>query len=359
MEDDRRARRFFLILLAVATLLVAIVIRPLGGALLVAAVLAGVIAPLHVRLTAKTGGRRAFSAGLSVFALALILLGPLIALATLFFKEGDAGLKFVSQIAQGDSMTHLLSKLPHSLEPVARKALAGISNIDQVTESVLRAGGEKAAATIWAAASATGSLLFQAAMMLVALYFFLMEGDQLLSWLDDALPLRPGQTRELFVEFKKVSYSVIVSEVITAAVQALAALVGYLISHVPHPVFFAAVTFLIAFVPAIGAASVCLLAAAILYLSGHPSWSLFLALWGLFVVGLVDNVLKPFLVKAGIDEMRIGVVFFSLIGGLSAFGAIGLVIGPVVVALFLTLVRIYRRDYAGLPVQSVQPTNDR
>jgi len=351
MEDDRRARRLFLILLAIATLLVAIVIRPLAGALLVAAVLAGVMWPLHARLAARMGGRRALSAGLFVLALALVLAGPVVVLATVLLKEGDEGLKFISGLARGASVNGLLAKLPQSFESVARQALERLSDVDQVVEGVLRAGRGKAAATIWAAASATGSMLFHAAMMLIALYFFLVEGDQLLSWLDDALPLRPGQTRELFAEFKKVSVSVIVSAVITAAAQALAAFAGYLIGHVPQPVFFAAVTFLVAFVPAIGAASVCLFAAAILYLSGHPSWSLFLALWGIFVVGLVDNVLKPFLVKAGM-EMRMGVVFFSLIGGLGAFGAIGLVIGPLVVALFLTLVRIYRRDFAAPAVES-------
>jgi predicted PurR-regulated permease PerM len=72
--------------------------------------------------------------------------------------------------------------------------------------------------------------------------------------------------------------------------------------------------------------------------------SLFLALWGVVVVGLVDNVIKPLLIKAGM-EMRSAVVFFSLIGGLAAFGAIGLIVGPLVVALFLALLRIYRRDF--------------
>jgi len=347
-EDDRRARRFFLLLLATAALLVATVLRPLAGALLVAAVLAGVIWPLYARLAAKMGGRRALSAGLFVVAVALVLVGPLVGLVTVLLKEGNEGLKFVSQIARGESVTQLLSRLPHPVESVARQALARVLDIDQLAENILRASGGRAASTLWGAASATGSMIFQSAMMLIALYFLLVEGDQVLSWLDEALPLRPGQTRELFGEFKKVSLSVIVSAVITAAVQALAALVGYFIGHVPHPIFFAALTFLVAFVPAIGAASVCLVAAAIVYLSGHPSWSLFLALWGMFVVGLVDNVLKPFLVKAGM-EMRVGVVFFSLIGGLSAFGAIGLIIGPLAVALFLTLVRMYRRDF-GAPV---------
>jgi hypothetical protein len=111
-----------------------------------------------------------------------------------------------------------------------------------------------------------------------------------------------------------VSYSVIISAVITSGVQALAGLLGYLISRVPHPLFFATVTFFTAFVPTLGAASVCVFAAGILFVTGHPYRSLFLALWGVVVVGLVDNVIKPLLIKAGM-EMRSAVVFFALIGG--------------------------------------------
>jgi predicted PurR-regulated permease PerM len=199
-------------------------------------------------------------------------------------------------------------------------------------------------AAVWAALSATGSFVFAAAMMLIALFFFLVQGDELVSWLDDTSPLRPGQTRELLAEFKKVSFSVIASSIITSGVQASAALIGFFITRVPHPIFFATVTFFVAFIPALGAASVCLFAAGILYLTGHPYWSLVLAVWGVVVVGLVDNVIKPFLIKAGM-EMRSAVVFFSLIGGLAAFGAIGLIVGPLVVALFLALLRIYRRDF--------------
>ena len=71
--------------------------------------------------------------------------------------------------------------------------------------------------------------------------------------------------------------------------------------------------------------------------------ALFLALWGLLVVGMVDNVVKPLLVKRGMN-MHGGLVFFSLLGGLSAFGTVGLIAGPLVVSFFLALVRIYQRD---------------
>jgi predicted PurR-regulated permease PerM len=72
--------------------------------------------------------------------------------------------------------------------------------------------------------------------------------------------------------------------------------------------------------------------------------AIFLALWSLIVVGLIDNVIKPYLIKGGV-QMAGAVVFFSLIGGLAAFGMVGLIIGPLAVALFLALLRMYQRDF--------------
>jgi predicted PurR-regulated permease PerM len=112
---------------------------------------------------------------------------------------------------------------------------------------------------------------------------------------------------------------------------------------VPHALFFTGVTFLVAFIPAIGAGTVCLGVALIMFLTGHPYAALLLAIWGLTVVALVDNLVKPLLIKAGL-QMNGAVVFFSLIGGLAAFGGVGLLMGPLIVALLLSLLRMYQRD---------------
>jgi predicted PurR-regulated permease PerM len=348
MADDRTARRFFVVLFSGTLLLLGLLVRPLANALFLAAVLAGVVAPVHARLATKLRGRSRLAAGILVVAAVVVLAGPLVALAAFLLKEGNEALEFVAKAVRSDSVARLVARLPESLERVVTAALSRLQDVNQMLERQIHAQGGKAAATVWAAISATGSVIFGAVMMLIAFYFFLVDGDELVSWLDDLLPLRPGQTRELLAEFKKVSYSVIVAAVITSGVQALAALLGYLISRVPHPLFFATVTFFVAFVPALGAASVCLFSAGILFVTGHPYMSLFLALWGVVVVGLVDNVVKPLLIKAGM-EMRSAVVFFALIGGLASFGAVGLIIGPLVVALFLALVRIYRRDFRSQP----------
>jgi predicted PurR-regulated permease PerM len=218
------------------------------------------------------------------------------------------------------------------------------ANLDQTVERQFSAQGGKAAQAVGAAVAATGSFLFQAAMMLIALFFLLAHGDACVEWLDNVSPLKKGQTRELLSEFKRVSYSVVVSTLITAGVQASAALVGYYIARVPHPLFFGAVTFFVAFIPAFGAGGVCLTLAALLWLTGHPYMALFLAIWGLTVVALVDNIVKPFLIKRGM-ELHGAIVFFSLVGGLLALGAIGLLVGPLIVSLFLALLRIWHRDF--------------
>jgi predicted PurR-regulated permease PerM len=182
------------------------------------------------------------------------------------------------------------------------------------------------------------------AMMFIAIYFLLVQGDDLVSWLDRVSPFGLGRMQELLHEFRAVSLAVVVSSLITSAVQALAALLGFLVTGVPHPLFFAAVAFVFAFIPAVGAAAVCLSAAGILFLGGHPSGALMLAIWALFVVGLADNIVLPFLVKSGL-HMNGGVILFALLGGIGAFGVLGIFLGPLSVTLFLALLRIYRRDF--------------
>jgi len=130
---------------------------------------------------------------------------------------------------------------------------------------------------------------------------------------------------------------VLSSLVLTALVQSAAATVGYVIARVPHSVFFGLLTFVAAFIPSVGTTIVALPVALLMLALGHPWAALFLALWGLVIVGLVDNVVKPLLIKGGV-QIDAAVLFFSLIGGLALFGAAGLIVGPLAVVLFVSVV---------------------
>ncbi len=341
---ERPAPRFFLALILISTLLLVLVIAPVAKELLLAAVLAGVLWPVQQWLTRHLRSRRGVAAGLITFAVILLLLGPIAMFATFVIRDGADGVRFVSEAVRSDDVARLVDHLPASARDAVHDAIDRMpKDVSEVMGGVDDRGGE-AASTVGKALVATGSVLFHAVLMLIALFFLLVRGHELVGWLDSVSPLRPGQTLELLMTFRRVSFAVIVSAGVTAGVQAAAALVGFWISGVPSPFFFTLVTFFLAFIPAIGAAVVCLFAALLLLVTGHAYLAAFLAAWGLVVVGLVDNLVKPLLIRRGMEIHGV-IVFFALIGGLAAFGAIGLLLGPLLVALFLAMLRMYHRDY--------------
>jgi predicted PurR-regulated permease PerM len=342
------ARRFLFALLIASLALVAWVAWPLATALLLAGVLAVVLAPLQRRLVRWLGGRRGIAAGILVLAVLFLIVGPLLGLAAVLVKEAVDGVKFIQETVRSEGVTGLVQKLPGPFDDWAHRALERLGDLGALVQKHATEQGARAASAVAAAVLATGTLVFELVMMLIALFFLLVSGRDFVGWLDSVSPLRPGQTRELAAEFKKVSYAVIVATVVTAAVQAIVAFIGYLIAKVPHPVFFGTLTFFVALIPAIGAAGVCLFAALILLATGHPYMSLFLAVYGVVVVGLIDNIVKPFLIKGEL-EMGGAVVFFALIGGIATFGMPGVLIGPLAVATFLALLRMYRRDFISGP----------
>jgi len=336
--------RFFLALMIVATVLLALVIMPVAKELLLAAVFAGMLWPVQQWTSKKLRGRRALAAGVLTTAVIVLLLGPVAAIVTFVVRDGADGVRFVSDAVHSDDVATLVDYLPTSARDVVKDGIERLPrDLSGVLAQVDDRSGETAT-TVGKALAATGSFAFHTVLMLIALFFLLVRGHEAVRWLDGVSPLPRGQTLELLTMFRRVSVAVIASAGITAAVQALAALGGFLIAGVPNPLFFTLLTFFLAFVPAIGAASVCLFASLLLLVTGHPYMAGFLAVWGVVVVGLVDNLVKPLLIRRGL-EIHGAVVFFALIGGLATFGAIGLLLGPLLVAFFLALLRMYHRDY--------------
>jgi predicted PurR-regulated permease PerM len=345
MAPETKAPRFFLLLLAGAAVLLALVLDRVAGELLLAAVLAGVLWPVQRWLAGRLGDRPNLAAGLLTIGVIVLLVGPAAGLIAVVLKDGGDGLAFLAHTAKSPAVAELIARLPEAAQRVAHETIAAMPRDLGDAMGLVGQQGEAAATAVSAAVAATGTLVFDATLTLIALFFMLVHGRDLVHWLDSVSPLRPGQTHELLAMFKQVSYAVVVATVITSAVQAAAALIGYLIARVPNPTFFTMATFFMAFIPAVGAAVVCLVCAGLLVLTGHPYLAIFLAVWGVVVVGLVDNVVRPLLIRRGM-EIHGAVMFFALIGGLAAFGALGLVIGPIAISLMLALIRIYHRDYS-------------
>jgi len=334
------SRLFNIGLVLASLILLGMMLVPFGSALFLAAVLAGSLLGIHDRLAGRLRGRTGIAAGLLTFLLVMAIVGPLASLGAVAISEASQGIDYVSRALRVGGLHELTTRLPENLRGPADRVVDSMPDpthlIDTLTES-----GRSAAAAFGGVLTATGRVLFMALVMLVAFFFFLTNGRELVSWLEKVVPLAPGQFRSLMAEFRKVTRAVLISSVATALVQALAALIGFLIARVPQALFFGMVTFVAALIPIGAAGAVSIILAVTLLLGGRTGAGIFLLIWGLLVVGTIDNFVKPIFIRGDV-ELHGAVVFFALLGGLAAFGPVGIIAGPLVVAFFVAITRMQR-----------------
>jgi predicted PurR-regulated permease PerM len=343
---DRTSRYILVGLVLLSLGLLALVVYPFASALLFAAVLAGAFHPWMERLSTRWGDRRQTAAVVLSTAVALLLVLPVAALTVSVGRQVVEGVGYVRDTLRTGGLPALVAKVPAPLRPTAERALDRLlpeGQGEQQIEELAAAQTTRATAAVGGIIKTTSNVLLQTALMLVAFFLLLVDGPQLVDWLSRVVPLKPGQTREILRDFRNTSVAVLVSSIATAGVQTAVAVVGYILFGVPQPVFFAAVTFVVAFIPAVGATAVALLCALLLLVTGHPPQALGLALWGAILVGFSDNIVKPMLMR-GRMEVHGGLIFFALLGGMATFGPVGLVAGPLILSFFLAVVRMCRHE---------------
>ena len=178
----------------------------------------------------------------------------------------------------------------------------------------------------------------------ITMFFLFLDGRALLKRVMQLTPLSNKYDKLIWMKFRDVSYSSIVATFITSFVQAVTAMIAFFIVGIP--VFIAGVLiFLFSFVPYIGTAFVWLPIGLYLLIVGEVWQGIFILLWGGIIISLVDNFLRPYLIKnkAKVHPM---IIFFSIFGGLVLFGIWGVVFGPLIVSLALTLLHIYELEYS-------------
>ena len=329
---------FHLTLVYASLALLLAVVFPLWKPLLVAAVLAATLSPWHDWLSARLRGRRALAAGLLLAGLILLVLLPLGWIVSVAVRETLSGIDFVRGVLQQGGPEAFLEYLPRWMSGPLKNVLNDFSTSASEVAGWIAQRSASTAAAVTTAVGATAQAVVNVVFLLIAFYFFLLGGRRLVRWIADVSP-SPGETLAIAEQLARGSRSVLSSLFLTALAQAVTATIGYVIARVPHPVFFGLLTFLAAFIPSVGTTLVALPVALLMLALGHPWAALFLALWAVVVVGLIDNVVKPLLIKGGV-QLDAAVLFFALIGGLALFGATGLIVGPLAVVLFVTVAKL-------------------
>jgi predicted PurR-regulated permease PerM len=335
-------KSFLTILMVLAVAMVTAVFLPLWHPFLVAAVVAGATFGAQSWLTALLRGHRYLAAAVLSLVVSVLILLPLSVLVVVGIQQLLATVGWVRRTLREGGFEQMIVGLPESIQPMARRAVRAIpENAGELLGTLTRNGD--LAGDVAAGLSTVSSIVLSFALMVIALFFFLADGKKLIGWLSTYAPLSRAERTEFLDDMRSISRTLLGANLGTGIAQSLVATIGYLIVNLPQPALFALLTFVTSFVPSVGTSIVLLPVSAVLLITGKTWQGIFLAAWGIALVTNVDNLLRPYLTRGRL-RLHGAAVFFSFVGGVTAFGPIGLLAGPMALAFFVSCVRVWRRS---------------
>jgi predicted PurR-regulated permease PerM len=324
------------------------IFEPLWATIGWAAVLAFLLHPLHERLTTRFKGRAAMSAGLLTALTPFFVMAPIAFLGVVFARQVASILSTMSKTTL--TYPDLLARLDTT--PVIGGAVRWVRDAVPITAEQINGWVMDGTQTVLkSAASMGGSIalgimgsLFGFFMMLFLLFFLLRDGRLMLRRLIQFIPMEPRPRGQLVAYLGDVTRAVVFGSVATALIQGAFAGIGFALVDLPSPVVFGVLATLAAFLP-VGSAIV--LVPAVLYLMFEGRWgaAIFLGVWSAGV-GVMDNFLRPYLTSKQAEVSTLA-VFVGAIGGASAFGVLGLVIGPVLLGFMAALLQFAEKGVVG------------
>jgi predicted PurR-regulated permease PerM len=342
----------FLLLVIAVSLAFAWILWPFFGAVFWATILAIMFAPLYRRLSRSMRYKRTLAALATVMIILMIVILPLTLVTALLFQEGFSVYERIQsgELNIGRYFQQVFGVLPAWVTGLLDRF--GLTNLGVMQER-LSSGLMKASQFLAAQALTIGQNTFDFIVnlfiVLYLLFFLLRDGDGLSKRIRDAIPLSAEQKRDLFNKFITVIRATVKGNIVVAVVQgALGGLIFGLLG-VRAPVLWAVVMALLSLLPAVGSAMIWVPVAIYFLVIGAMWQGIVLLVYGVLVIGLVDNVLRPILVGKD-TKMPDYVVLIATLGGMAIFGLNGFVIGPVIAAMFIAAWDNFSASRSGIQI---------
>jgi predicted PurR-regulated permease PerM len=334
-------------LLAVLLYLVWQIVAPLWQPLVAAALLGALLAPVNARLTRRLGGRAQLASALTTFGVVVLVLLPIVAIGGAVASQAGQLLQQIdTRSLQPDHLD--LGRYPFLERPLQWIETTADVSLSQIEGWVVN-GAKRLLETL---ASSGGAVMLGAigtlirfVLTLFVLFFVLRDGQFVAGKVLQALPIEARLRQRLWRHLIDVTRAVFMGIGATAVAQGVLLGIGFAITGLPSPLVFAVLGTLFALVPVVGTAIVWVPATLWLLAQGHPGYAVFMVIWCTLVVGIVDNLLRPILISGRVEVPTLA-VFVGVMGGLSAFGFIGLFVGPIVLGLLVALFRFTTEDLA-------------
>ena len=200
-------------------------------------------------------------------------------------------------------------------------------------------------------------IIVGAAIMMISLFFFLLDGPRMIAAVKFLSPLDDQHEQELLDEFNRVSRAVVLATLLSAIAQGLLAGIGFYFAGLQSVFLLMLLTTALALVPFVGAAAVWVPACLWLYfVDGRLAAAILLAIYGMAIISMVDNLIKPFILH-GQSHLHPLLALLSVLGGVSALGPIGILVGPMVVVFLQTLLKILQREMTAMDQERISKSD--
>ncbi|RJF95303.1 AI-2E family transporter [Noviherbaspirillum saxi] len=337
MNNPQLQHKTFLLLLIVVSIAFGWILLPFYGAVFWAAVLAILFAPFYKQLLSSMRGRRNLAALTTLVLCLLIVIFPLSVITASLLREGAA---IYQQIRSGElDFGAYFQQIMDALPPwivswLERLGLTDIFSLqDRLSEAVAQ-GSQTIATQAFSIGQNTFDFIVSFGIMLYLLFFLLRDGVALSARIKQAIPLSSEHKRNLVGKFTTVIRATVKGNIAVAATQGALGGVMFWFLGIQGAVLWGVLMAFLSLLPAVGAALIWAPVAIFFLLTGAIWQGVTLIAFGVVVIGLVDNILRPLLVGKD-TQMPDYVVLISTLGGMALFGLNGFVIGPAIAALFI------------------------
>lgn len=316
------------------------VLQPFLSAMLFAGVLAIATWPLFRRLQRAVGGNATLAASTMLILIVVLVIVPITLLSVAAAEQIPPLLNLIrSGLQDGLHAPAALKNLPvigERLHAQLESLLIDRAQWSALLQKFLEPAGRASLAFV----KVLGDGILQLVLVAFIVFFYYRDGDRIVALLRRVSDRLSGRlSGEVLQIVTDTTRSVFIGIVGTAAAQAAVALIGFLIAGVPGAIMLSVATFVLSVVP-MGPVLVWGGAAIWLYARGETGWAIFMLVWGAVVISSIDNFVKPILIARG-STLSLGMIFLGVLGGVIAFGFIGVILGPVLLALGIALGRAW------------------
>lgn len=307
-----------------------------------AAVFSILFYPLYERLLTRIK-RKGITSAIVCFLIVVLIIAPLAYLFVALVNEAVMAVGKINEMYKSGKLQELLDVNIPLLNTMSEKLadyfdLSKVDFSELAKDAVNKVSGTVVSQTTWLIANFTKAI-FYFALMVFTMYYFFKEGETIICKLKRLVPMTVQQVNITFSQLRDIIQATMYGGLAIALLQGIMGGIMFWAVGIPSPVFWGAIMAFLSIVPLVGAFLVYVPAGLLLIISGSYVKGLMVILIGSIVISQVDNVIRPFLI-AGKTAMHPLLLFFCILGGIYVFGMLGIVLGPMIGAVFMALVDI-------------------